>query len=62
MSSTPTNLEASMNTNNTLFESIKIEIDTQSFLLLGLLFCRDRKQQKASIMYSILRGASNQEK
>lgn len=28
LNSTPSNLDASMNTNNTLFESIKIEIDT----------------------------------
>ena len=46
------------NSNNTLFETIKVELDTQSLLLLGLLYCQDRNQQKASVLYSIMRGAS----
>ena len=47
---------------NTLYGSGGSEpftLDTESFLLLGLLFCRDRQQQKASIFYSILRGATS---
>ena len=57
VSQAPTS-HASTGTNNTLFEAVPIEIDTECLLLLGLLFCRDRQNQKASIFYSLLRGAS----
>ena len=55
-SSQANRLHASVLTNNTLFETIPIDIDTECLLLLGLLFCRDRGRQKASIFYSLLRA------
>ena len=33
---------SSNGTNNTLFECVPIGLDTECFLLLGLLYCRDR--------------------
>ena len=60
MNSTPSQLQKSMGSNNTLFESVPIELDTECMLLLGLLYCKDRKNQKASIFYSILRGSNSQ--
>jgi hypothetical protein len=54
-------MDASIGTNNTLFETIPIEIDTECLLLLGLLFCTDRHQQKSQIFYSLLRGSCSKE-
>ena len=41
-----------------LFENVSVELDTECFLLLGLLYCKDRQRRKAQIFYSIIRGAS----
>ena len=49
---------ASIGSNNTVFEEVPIRLDTTCFMLLGLLFCRDRNHQKAKIFYSVLRGAT----
>ena len=37
----------------------RVELDTECFMLLGLLFCRDRQNQKASIFYSLLQGGNS---
>ena len=50
---------SSVRSTNTFYGSEQYTLDTECFLLLGLLFCRDRKSQKASIFYSILKGATS---
>ena len=47
-----------MGTNGTLHENFEVELDTESFLLLGLLFCRDRYNRKAQVFYSLLKSGS----
>lgn len=47
-----------MGSNNTLFETVPIWMDTECLLILGLFFCKDRQNVKAQIFYSLLRGSS----
>lgn len=52
--------DASMGSNNTLFESVPILMDTECLLLLGLFYCQDRENLKAQIFFSLLRSNSPQ--
>ena len=51
-------LNQSIGTNGTLHEEYEVELDTECFLLLGLLFCRDRYNRKAQVFYSLLKSGS----
>ena len=50
--------QGSANDFNDFFQDSDVLLDTECFLLLGLLYCRDRLNQKAQIFYSLLRSSS----
>jgi len=49
-------LNQSIDTNGSLHEQLELELDTECFMLMGLLFCRDRYSRKAQVFYSILKS------
>ena len=48
--------QSSTGSNNTLYEQAPALLDTECFLFLGLLFCKDRDNHKAKVFYSLLRS------
>ena len=52
-------LNQSVTSNGTVHEEEDIELDTECFLLFGLLFCKDQYNRKAQVFYSILKSGSS---
>ena len=52
-------LNQSVTSNGSVHEEVDNELDTECFLLFGLLFCKDHYNRKAQVFYSILKSGSN---